>query len=533
MRSLTMRLLLVLFFVALVSLALVQGQESANQSGGSAATGATKEEVEQLRKEVAAQQQTIEELKTIVQQLADGNARAANTNRDVDSGGARVVNATYSQPEVEPNILVESADFSQSGGGAQNNKPAGNPVTAGWNGDHFYIKSSDGQFQIMPYGYVQNDYRGYRGDGAPSNTFTVRRARFGFQGNYGSHYDFAVLIDGAASNGISLRDLYLNVRPVREFQVQVGQFKEPFAQETLTAVTNIDFVERSVASLLYPSATTAYRSPGITIHGDISKGVVQYWAGAFNGKGILASDTTDEPELIGRLRFYPWRNKKDNMLQGFAFGGSIGRGRTRALSNEQSISGTLPDASYAFIPSFRINGNVWRYNGEFTWTHNNWAIRSEYDQLLQERTGVGSFQTGGIGFQNLPNIVSKAWYAQATYLLTGEKRPENGTPKVNHPYLGPEGGGATRGLGAWELAFRFSGIQTNEPGLPLFQFFTPGNVATFNEHTFEWTAGLNWYVNNWVKYQFNFNVDQLKQPSTIGAIPQNYFAILNRLQFRF
>jgi phosphate-selective porin len=528
MRSLTMRLLLVLFFVALGSLALVEGQDSADPGGGSAR--ATKEEVEQLRKEVAAQHQTIEELKAMVQKLADSKAQAASTDRDLDSGGARLLNANYVQPEV----LIETAEPAQAGAGNAQKKDAGAPLAAGWNGDHFYIKSSDGQFQIMPYGYVQSDYRGYTGDGAPSNTFLIRRARFGFQGNYGKHYDFALLIDAAASNGISLRDLYLNVKPIKELQFQVGQFKEPFAQEVLTAVTNIDFIERSLASLLYPSAATAFRSPGATIHGDLSDGVVQYWLGAFNGKGILATDTTNEPEIIGRLRFYPWRKKKDNLLQGFAFGGSIGRGRTRGLSNELSINGTLPDAAYNFFPSFPLNGKVERYNGEFTWTHSNWALRAEYDQLNQFRKGIGSEQAGGLGFFDLPGIVAKAGYVQGTYLLTGESRPENGTPKVKHPFLGPEGGGASRGLGAWEVGLRYSYIQSKEPGANfLTNPFTPGFVPTFAEHTDEFTAGLNWYPNYWVKYQFNFNVDRLKQPSTIGAIPQNYFVLLNRLQFRF
>ena len=73
-----------------------------------------------------------------------------------------------------------------------------------------------------------------------------------------------MLIDSAASNGISLRDLYVNIKPNPAFLFQVGQYKEPFAQELLTSAPNLDFVERSLASLLYPSAATAYRSPGAT-----------------------------------------------------------------------------------------------------------------------------------------------------------------------------------------------------------------------------------------------------------------------------
>ena len=445
MRSLTIPLLLVLFFIA-NPLARAQAADSApDKSQDSADTGATKQEVEQLRAEVAAQQQTIEELKAMVQHLAENTPPVANSAQASPGiSGARLVNATYVQPDL---MLVEQA--SQAAPSAQPAAPKKTsdvPLTAGWNGDHFYIKSSDGQFQLMPYGYVQSDYRGYKGDGAPSNTFAIRRARFGFQGNYGKYYDFAVLLDAAAGNGISLRDLFQNVKPIPEFQVQVGQFKEPFAQEEMTAVTNIDFVERSFASALYPAAATAFRSPGITIHGDITGGVLQYWLGAFNGKGILTNNTTNQPEIIARLRAYPWRKKKDSVIQGLAFGASGGIGRTRALSNELSVSGVISDFVYNFIPTFRINGYVQRYEGEFTWVHGPWGVRAEYDALKQMRSGLGSFQAGGLGFFDLPGIESKAGYAQATYLLTGETRPENGTPKVKHPVLGPEGAGTSRGL---------------------------------------------------------------------------------------
>ncbi|HEY6250733.1 MAG TPA: porin [Candidatus Angelobacter sp.] len=510
MRSLTPCLLIVLFLMAPLQLAGAQGKEAADKTADSTGS-ASKEEVEQLRKEVAAQRQTIEELKSMVQQLVEAKGQAP-------ADAAHVVNATLVQPDPQ----AAKAD----------QKPAEKPAapTAGWNGEHFFIKAGD--FQLQPYGYFQSDYRAYKGDGAPADSFLIRRARFGFQGSYGKYYDFAILIDGAASNGISLRDLYVNIKPSPQFQVQVGQFKEPFAQEVTTAVTNIDFIERSMASLLYPSAATAYRSPGATIHGDIAGGVMQYWVGAFNGKGILTNNTTNEPEVIGRLRFYPWKKHKDSMFQGLAFGGAIGHGRTRGLSNEQSFATTLPDASFALVPTFTVNGPVERWNAEGTWTHGPWAIRAEYDQLQQFRRNVGSEDFGGVGFITVPAVVGKGGYAQATYLLTGETRPENGTPKVKHPVLGPEGG-AGRGWGAWELAFRYDKLQVKEPGLAIPSQFVPGAVPTFEGHADGFTTGVNWYLNYWIKYQANFAVDRLAQPSTTGQVPQNFFVVLQRLQFRF
>jgi len=523
MRSLTISFALVILIVS-GSLAHAQG----SQLAASVSNVASKEEVNQLRGEVAAQRETIEELKALVQRLVSQSPGGAAPVRDdsPSADGVHLINAAF----VEPVQTAKPATKDQKPG----EKKTDAPIVAGWNGEHFFIKSSDGKFQLQPYGYFMADYRGYHGDGAPSNTFLISRARLGFQGSYGTNYDFAFLIDAAASNGILLRDLYVNIKPNPALQVQVGQYKTPFAQEALTADTGLDFVERSLASLLYPSASSSYRSPGAAIHGDLLGGVVQYWVGAFNGKGMLATNTTNEPEIIGRLRFYPWKKKKDSLFQGLAFGGSIGHGRSRGLSTEQSFAAALPDAAYTFFPQFRINGPIERYNADFTLTHGPWAIRAEYDQLNQFRRSVGSETSDNLGFVSLPGVVSKAGYVQATYLLTGETRPENGQPKVKHPVLGPETAGITRGTGAWELAFRYDRIQAKELGISLLNNpLTPGFVPTFNDHTDEFTFGVNWYLNNWLKYQANFIVDRLKEPSVAGQVPQNFFVMENRLQFRF
>jgi phosphate-selective porin len=545
MRSLTAFFVLLVSFVAPTSLAQAQTAGSTNHGDGSNSGVATKEEVNQLRSEVAAQRQTIEELKALVEKLAEGKTAAAisapaqirpvadsssasNHTQPVDAPSAsapRLMNAVL-LAEPEPAAVVDQTPA------AAPKKDA--PLTAGWNGEHFFIRSADGQFTISPYGYVNTDYRVYSGDGSPANTFLLRQARFGFQGSYGSHFDFALLTDASATTGSVVRDVYLNVRLRPELQFQAGQFKAPFAQETGIGDTSLDFAERGFQSMLYPSAATAYRSPGATLHGDISGGVIQYWVGAFNGKGYALANTTNEPEVVGRLRFYPWRKSKSDWFKQFAFGASIDHARSRGLSGDQSFSGTLPDAAYTFFPQFPINGPIQRYNGEFTYIKSAFSLRGEFDQLNMSRNNVGSEQAGGLGFISLPSIVAKAWDVSATYLLTGEKRPENGTPRVRRPLFGPDTpGGQGRGLGAWELAFRFTGIQAKEPGANLLDYYTPGFVPTFDYHTIEYTAGVNWYPNYWVKYVLNVGIDQLKDPSTIGAVPQNYFVVTQRLQFRF
>ncbi|HET7107643.1 MAG TPA: porin [Candidatus Acidoferrum sp.] len=525
---------LTLGLVCLGPRAQAQSDNSSGSGIQSPSAAASKAEVEQLRQELASQRRTIEQLRNLVEQLVDVNSRPASP---ANGGTARLINATYPLPASAPAVDAEAAPAADPVVLYQkptDKKDSGAPITAGWNGEHFFIKSADGQFQIQPYGYVQMDYLSYIGDASPANSFSLRRGRFGFQGNYGDHYQFGLLIDGATTTGSVLRDIYLNAKYNNAIQVQVGQFKEPFAQEELQGDTNLDFAERGLQSALYPSAATTFRSLGAVIHGDINGGAVQYWAGAFNGHGYVTNNTTSVPESVGRVRFYPWRNQKDSALHELAFGASIAYSKSRGLSNELSAPMTPPDNAFTWFPQFPVNGNVWRYEGEFTYVKGPWAIRDEYVGAQYDRTGVGSLQLGGLGFANLPNIRYQGWNSSATYLLTRERRPENGTPRVLHPVFGPEtekGGG--RGWGAWELAFRYSGLQANEPGIFFNNVQTPQNVATFNRHTDEFTFGVNWYLNYWVRFQSNFSVDRLKDPSTIGTPAQNFYVFDQRLQYRF
>ncbi len=541
MRSLTVAIALI---VLMVSVSLAQAQSSASSP---AAKMASEEEVNQLRAEVAAQRRTIEELKALVEKLAGAQTRAeVNATPQVRpvndatlppsnvapvnaTGSAHLMNAILTEPA--PESALPLSEQSQA---PETPKKEAPPLTAGWNGEHFFIRSADGLFSISPYGYVDEGYYAYKGDGAPADTFLLRRARFGFQGNYGSHFDFALLADAAPTSGSTLRDVYLNIRVRPEFQFQAGQFKAPFAQEEVMGDTNLDFIERGFQSMLYPSAASTNRSPGAAVHGDIAGGVVQYWIGGFNGKGYATANTTNQPEVLGRLRFYPGRKSNNNWLKEFAFGGTIDRAKSRGLSGDQSFSGALPDSAYTFFPQFAINGPIQRYNGEFTYLKSGLGIRGEYVQLNMSRDNVGSLQVGGLGFISLPSIIAKAWDISATYMLTGEKQPENGTPRVKHPLFGPDTpGGKGRGLGAWGVGFRYTGIQANEPGLNLENYYTPGYVPTFDYHTDELTVGINWFPNYWVKYSVNLAIDQLKDPSTIGTLPQNFYVVLQQLQFRF
>jgi phosphate-selective porin len=529
-------LLFVCFFVGGTP-AFAQSDKPAGDQTRPAAKAASEEEVEQLRREVADLKATIQKLMLVNQQqaapgsghLVQATAAVADASQPVDSGAA---------PEPAPtaadiDALQKEIDVLQK---KASDAP---PVTAGWNGEHFFLKSSDGNFTLSPVGYLNTSYYSYSGDGAPPDTFRISRARFGVQGKFGNQLDYAFLFETASS--LTIRDAYLDFKPWSFLKFQAGQYKVPFSQEVGTADTSVEFADRSIVTVLYPDAGGGFRAPGVDAHGDLWGGAVQYWGGVFNGHGLITNNTTNEPEFVGRLRFQPWKNSSGSILKDFAVGGSAEHSRSRGLSNELSFSGALNDGTYSFFPQYRINGGIERYNGFFIFRKGPLGIRGEYTQGLWKRDNVGALQVGGIAFQSLPGVVGKGAYAQIGYLLTGEAEPENAIPRVKHPVIGPSSPGETGGpgWGAWMVKFRYSWLQAKAPGAVCDQSstpacpITPAIFPTQRDATDQFTAGANWYLNYWILLKFDFSVDRLKDPSVAGIPKQNYFVALEQVQFRF
>lgn len=535
--------LLAICVIAPGSSLLAQNETPAKDGKKSSSQAATEEEVEQLRKEVADLKAMIQQLTRTSASQGAGNAHlvqaragASDSDQPDASGSPSATAADIDALQKEIELLQKKAD-------------SGPPVTSGWNGEHFFLKSSDGQFTLMPVGYLNAQYNFYRGDGAPSDQFYIRRARLGFQGTYSKYIDYAFLYETAntPTNPIGVRDAYIDFKPWTSLSFEGGQFKVPFSLEVGTGDTNVQFLERSINAVLYPDFAGAFRAPGLIAHGSLNDGVFQYWGGIFNGKGLIANNTTNEPEVVARVRFNPFKKDKDSLFNKFGIGGSFEHSRTRGLSNELSFSSQMNDFAYNVFPQFRINGGVWRYNAHFVFLHGPLDFRGEYTQIQMSRSNVGSLQLGGEGFISLPSVIGKGTYAQVSYYLTGEDAPENAQPRVKRPVIGPESPGMSNGhgWGAFQVGFRYSWLEGKAPGFvcdathpfpppsTLNCPITPAIFPAQSAHTDQFTFGLNWYLNYWVLLKTNFNIDRLKNPSVQGINPQNYYVFLEGIQFRF
>src|SRR5258708_979696 len=168
---------LTLSFVWRGPCAQAQSEKPAGESTQGASATASKAEVEELRKELAGQRRTIERLQTLVEQLADIKSRAPAPATD----GAHLVNASLALPATVAEVEVEALPEPYQK--PPEKKDSALPVTAGWNGEHFFIKSADGAFQIPPSAYVPTDYRTYKGEGPLPVPFSLPRDRSGFPGS--------------------------------------------------------------------------------------------------------------------------------------------------------------------------------------------------------------------------------------------------------------------------------------------------------------------------------------------------------------
>jgi phosphate-selective porin OprO/OprP len=471
-----------------------------NESASAAEVERLKSEMGKLQSVVELQKQALIDMQKRLESLEQSARATATRAATPQTTPASPTNQVTAQAGETKSQSVTSTPQ------ANTNKPQERaPLTAGWDRNHAIIRSADGSFETNFSGYAQLDYRGYESGTHPPNSFFIRRARLSLEGKLQRYYDFKIEGDFADTANTILRDAFVRVHRLDEVQFTFGQFRVPISQEEIRPDNTQDFIERSLVNNLVPS-----RSPGLGVSGIIHKGVFEYQAGAFNGKGLLAANNTGTPEVALRLRFNPLKNSHSFWGKGFLFGGAFTQGRNL---NGQSVRGQTESRSITFFAPEIVSGKYIRANGEMTWLLGPAAIRAEYVQTNQARESLG---VGGI---NLPGVVAKGYMAQATYLLTREEKAEAATVAPKHELFSSENG--RYGLGAWELKFRYANLQIND-----------GTSRSNRADTIFF--GANWYLNRFIRYLLDLGFERYRDPlRSPKPGDKNYFVTLSRFQFVF
>jgi phosphate-selective porin OprO/OprP len=413
---------------------------------------------------------------------------------------------------------------------------------AGWDDRKgFILHSADDRFNLRFTGQIQGDYRAFLDarDYTDLDTFLVRRARLGIEADMFKYFEFRLLPDFSNNQapGVNasarIQDAYINIHYWHAFQVEAGKFKQPFSYEQLIQDRFVPTVERSLIDQLVPS-----RDEGIMIHGqNLFRDHFDYAISVSNGEINGDNDTGKNKDLVARLAVRPF---DEDFFWEFLHGLQLGIAGTTGEENEPVSPNVLRTPAtvlfFQFNSSVRADGLRNRWSPEVTYFNGSLGFAAQYFHQQQDLQPVFA----GPGSQYHLDIPFDGFYVMGTYLLTGERRTTFSAPIA--PLRPFDPCHAWCCCGAWELVGRISRLTVGEDvfaRLPTGRttFVTLADPAKFSRGATELTAGFNWYLNRWVRMQFNYEHAWFDDAVRLGPGPQGLLrhqdSLLARLQLIF
>jgi phosphate-selective porin OprO/OprP len=431
-----------------------------------------------------------------------GPSVAQDAYLPADRGGS-----TPTPPGFQP--LPTEGDRPAGGG----QTPWGNFGSAGWK-DGFFIESPNRDFVLRITGQIQGDYRfyGHEDDYTDTDTFLMRRVRLGIEADMYKYFEFRLLPDFGQGKFV-LQDAYMNVHYVDWFQPIFGKFKEPVSYEQLIQDRFVPTVERSIIDQLVPA-----RDEGVMVHGEHLFGDrLDYAAGVFNGEINGDSDTNDQKDIAARVVVRPFAGDAwPEWLRYIQPGVSGTTGVEQEPINPQTLTTPLKVPWFTFNNGVRANGLRNRLDPEFSYFYGGLGFYTQYYDQWQQ---IAPAPVKGKAVNNV-NVSFDGFHVTGTYLVTGETRTAYTLLRPLrpfdpwHPLACP---------GAWELVARVSRLDLSG------NVFTGGAARLANPlqstaGTTEMTVGFNWYLNPWVRFQFNWEHDFFDSaiPLLTRPVPFNY-----------
>lgn len=409
----------------------------------------------------------------------------------------------------------------------QSTEPAAKAaLVAGWK-DGFFIQSPDKAYYLRITGQIQSDLRMYgdHNDRKDIDTFLVRRARLGIEATVFDYFEFRLLPDFGQGQA-RIQDSYLNIHYVDCFQIQAGKFKEPVSYEELIQDRFVPTLERSLIDQIVPA-----RDVGVMIHGrKLLDDRFDYAVGIFNGGTNSDMDTNNAFDGAARIVARPFNSDAFHQtLHGLQIGisGTFGQEKESTVPSPFRTPGNVPWLQ--FFPAVVTYGTRTRWTPEVSYFFRGFGCAAQFLRLDQEmRPSLLS--------EDIVRVPMEGTYFLATYLLTGEERTTySQAVKPLRPFHPSQPLAAP---GAWELVVRVSHLRVDD------RIFETGpaqlaNPDNFSSRATEMTLGCNWYLNDWVRMQFNWERSWFGQRVNLGAVGgpkaliNSQDAFLTRLQVIF
>jgi phosphate-selective porin OprO/OprP len=337
-----------------------------------------------------------------------------------------------------------------------------------------------------------------------------RRLRLGARGTSFEVLDYSLGVDFALANQPSYLDNYIEWKDLPYLQhIRAGHYFEPFSLERVTQNRNNTFMERSLVDTFAPA-----RNMGVMAYGNTENERATWAIGTFRtNSDNIGNDSFDSGQaLTMRGTTLPWWDEASDGRYYLHLGGAYSyrdayQGLVRFRNTPEirkqqpanvfgpvgppSPSNYINNAPGPFAPIFVDTGFIAAdhfqlFDPEFALILGPLSLQSEYAFAVVD-------QIGG------PSLFFNGYMAQVSYFLTGEHRPYDRRLGI-HDRVKPfedffrvrtKSRGIQTGLGAWEVAARFSNIVLNDKNIQ-------GNNLT------DFTVGLNWYLNPYTRWKFNY-----------------------------
>ena len=376
-------------------------------------------------------------------------------------------------------------------------KPASTLPQVGYD-EGFFLRTQDGNFVMRINGRIAEDFLFSEPNSSPSDTQTLDRARLGVDATFYKYFRMRLeneFSSGAFSGSSGLRDAFIAVAPIPEFNLQAGQYPVPVSYESILSKKYTNFVERAA---VVSSTFNPRRDVGVMAYGVVANRLVQYQLGAMNGAGQNRTDNNGDKDLVAHVVVAPFVTEGPEHLRGFNFGSGVTWGhqpnetldKNGLPTTKGSISG-LTETFFTFFPAVTRHGDRLRWGSHAAWLDGPFSVVSEYIQTEEARDDLG--KNGG----DLPKLYTDGAYVDGTWMITGEPKPYNARIRPKRPLWDLK----NPGPGAWEAALRYEYYKLRHGA----GVGADGKTDAEIDNRYDaFVAGINWYPNEFFRFSVNY-----------------------------
>jgi phosphate-selective porin OprO/OprP len=350
-----------------------------------------------------------------------------------------------------------------------------------------------------------------------SSGANFRRAQIGLQGKLFGDWSYFFNTEFGGSNGFEsqgrIQTLYIQYDGLKPWAFRIGAYPPPAGLEDGTSSADTIFLERTAPSDILRNAMGGDGRDAASV---MYTGEEFFAALSWTGAKVADAATFDEQNaVLARIAdsFYSDADSRFVLSASAGYIFKVADTTSAVLSPRSFTVSSAPELTVDSTGAKLVSTGAIDTNHVFIWGA---EAGGQWKSLYAQG---GYFQyTIDQRLAGAPTLDFDGWYAQASWVITGENKGYNTTngafvpPKPRIPFSFAGGG-----WGAWELAARYSDVNLDDnagvAGLPV----PLGGIRGGDQRIF--TLGLNWYPNSSMRFLLDWQNIKIDRLGTIPGPP--------------